>query len=73
VTPAAYIEDFYGGIDIYIYEGVGREVPGLERRAADLLELYGLSEREALVLLHIVKQGSSSAGEIAKALHLGRV
>ena len=46
---------------------------GLERRAGELLELYGLSQREALVLLHIVKQGSSSAGEIAKALHLGRV
>ncbi len=73
MAPAAYTEDFYGGIDIYIYEGVGREVPGLERRAADLLELYGLSEREALVLLHIVKRGSSSAGEIAKALQLRRV
>src|SRR5207245_2116837 len=70
---AAYTEDFYGGIDIYIYEGVGPEVSGLERRAADLLELYGLSEREALVLLHIVKRGSSSAGEIAKALQLRRV
>ena len=45
----------------------------MERRAADLLELYGLSEREALVLLHIVKRGSSSAGEIAKALQLRRV
>lgn len=45
----------------------------LERRAADLLEIYGLSEREALVLLHIVKHGSSSAGEIAKALQLRRV
>ncbi len=45
----------------------------MERRAADLLELYGLSEREALVLLHIVKHGSSSAGEIAKALQLRRV
>ncbi|TLX93472.1 MAG: TrmB family transcriptional regulator, partial [Thaumarchaeota archaeon] len=45
----------------------------MERRAADLLELYGLSEREALVLLFIVKRGSSSAGEIAKALQLRRV
>ncbi len=46
---------------------------GLERRATDLLELYGLSEREAMVFVHILRNGSSSAGEIARTLKLGRV
>jgi len=45
----------------------------LEDRAADLLKLYGLSDREALVYLHILKNGSSSAGEVAKALQLRRM
>ena len=54
--------------------GIERDTrAGLERRATDLLELYGLSEREAMVFVHILRNGSSSAGEIARTLRLGRV
>ena len=45
----------------------------MESRAAELLKTYGLGNREALVYLFVLKMGSASAGEIAKALQLRRM
>jgi sugar-specific transcriptional regulator TrmB len=45
----------------------------MESRAAELLQLYGLNEREALVYLMIFRAGSASAGDIAKTLSLRRM
>jgi sugar-specific transcriptional regulator TrmB len=46
---------------------------GVESRAAELFQLYGLSQREAMVYLFVLKMGAASAGEIAKALQLRRM
>lgn len=45
----------------------------MESRASELLQLYGMSEREALVYLLVLRAGSASAGEVAKALSLRRM
>lgn len=45
----------------------------VESRASELLQLYGLGEREALVYLQVLRAGSASAGDIAKSLSLRRM
>jgi len=45
----------------------------VESRAAELLQLYGMSQREASVYLHVLRTGAASAGDIAKALQLRRM
>jgi HTH-type transcriptional regulator, sugar sensing transcriptional regulator len=51
----------------------GTAVATVESRASELLQLYGLSEREALVYLLVLRSGSVSAGDIAKSLSLRRM
>ena len=45
----------------------------MESRAVKLLSLYGLSERESAVYLHLLRGGPASAGEIAKLLRVSRM
>jgi sugar-specific transcriptional regulator TrmB len=45
----------------------------VESRASELLQLYGLNEREALVYLLVLRSGSASAGDVAKALSVRRM
>ncbi|MDV3294102.1 MAG: hypothetical protein LYZ70_07510 [Nitrososphaerales archaeon] len=45
----------------------------VESRASELLQLYGLSPREASVYLLALRTGAIGAGEIAKALSLRRM
>lgn len=48
-------------------------IGSVERRASELLASYGMNERESLVYLLVMKAGSASAGDIAKALSLRRM
>ncbi|MDG6898698.1 MAG: hypothetical protein JRN24_03060 [Nitrososphaerota archaeon] len=45
----------------------------MESRASELLQLYGLGQREALAYLQVLRSGSVSAGDIAKSLSLRRM
>ncbi len=45
----------------------------MESRASELLQLYGLGQREALAYLQVLRAGSVSAGDIAKSLSLRRM
>ncbi|MDV3244919.1 MAG: hypothetical protein LYZ66_07105 [Nitrososphaerales archaeon] len=45
----------------------------MENRASELLQLYGLNPREALVYLLVLRTGSVSAGDVAKSLSLRRM
>jgi sugar-specific transcriptional regulator TrmB len=51
----------------------GHRLASVESRASELLQLYGLNEREALVYLLVLRSGSASAGDIAKLLSLRRM